>query len=51
MVRHTGEDFIDVEGVAVASVLPFQSARINVSEGDTPKSDSFAADGDAPFDE
>ncbi len=29
------EDFIDVEGISVASVLPFQPSGINGSEFDT----------------
>ena len=51
MVRHTGEDFIDVECVTVASVFTLQSAGINGSELDAPKADSFAADCDATFSE
>ena len=47
MVRHTGKDFIDEECVAVASVLPFQSAGINGTEFDTPESDGFSADYDS----
>jgi hypothetical protein len=46
LARHTGEDFIDVEGVTVASVLSFESACINGTEFDAPKTDRFAADGD-----
>jgi hypothetical protein len=42
MVRHTGEDFIDVEGVAVASVLAFQPSGINGSELDAPQADRFS---------
>jgi hypothetical protein len=40
-----------VKGVAVAAVLPFQSAGINSTELDAPKADSFAADCDATFSE
>ena len=47
MVRHTGEDFIDVEGITVASVLSFESASVYRAEFDTPEADRFAADGDA----
>jgi hypothetical protein len=36
------EDFIDVEGIAKASVPPFQSAGINGSELDTPEADGFS---------
>jgi hypothetical protein len=35
MVRHTGEDFINVEGVAAASVLSPPPAWINGTELDT----------------
>ena len=41
------EDFIDVERVAIASVLSLQPACVNSSELDAPKSDSFATDSDA----
>ena len=47
MVRHTGEDFIDVEGIAVASVLSLQPSSVYSSEFDTPEADGFAADCDA----
>jgi len=49
MIRHTGEYFIDVEGVAIAPVLSFQAAGVNATELDTPKSDGLATDGDAAF--
>ena len=49
MVRHTGEDFIDVEGVAVASVLSFQAASVNRTELDAPEADRFSTDGNASF--
>ena len=45
------EDFVDVEGVAVASVLSFQTPGVYSSKFDTPKSDSFSTDGDASFGE
>jgi hypothetical protein len=51
LVRHTGEDLIDVEGIAVASVFSFQSSSVYSSEFDTPKSDCFSTDGDASFGE
>jgi hypothetical protein len=51
MVRHTGEDFINVEGVAVTSVLSFQTPCIFGTEFDTPQSDGFIADSDASFGE
>ena len=51
MVRHTGEDFIDVERVAVSSVFSFQAPSVDSSEFDTPEADRFAANGDATFGE
>ncbi len=47
MVRHTGEDFIDVDGVAVASVLSLQSAGIYGSEFYAPEADRLSGYGDA----
>ena len=41
------EDFIDVEGIAVASVLTFQSPSADRSEIDAPETDRFPATGDA----
>jgi hypothetical protein len=38
------EDFIDVEGVAVASVLSLQAPGVNGSKFDTPESNRFTAD-------
>ena len=49
MVRHTGEDFIDVEGIAVSSVLPFQPSGIHGSKLDAPESDRFPSDDDPAF--
>jgi hypothetical protein len=43
------EDFIDVEGVTVTSVLALKPTSINRSELDAPKADSFSTDGDTPF--
>ena len=51
MVRHTGEYFIDVKGVAETSVPSLQSARIDSPEFDTPEADRFAADNDASLSE
>ncbi len=45
------DNFINVESVAVASVLSFQTAGINCSELDAPKRDGFSAHGDTPFGE
>jgi hypothetical protein len=47
MVRYTGKDFVDVEGIAVASVLASQSSGVQRTKLDTPVSNSFAADDDA----
>jgi hypothetical protein len=33
------KDFIDVKGVAIASVLSFQTTGVNSSKFDTPKAD------------
>ena len=41
------EDFIDVEGIAISTMLSLQSACIDSAEFYTPKPDGFAADGDA----
>jgi hypothetical protein len=41
------EDFVNVKGVAVASVLSFQAACINRPEFDTPQANCFASDRDA----
>jgi len=49
MVRHTGKDFINVEGVAIASVLSLQPAGLNRSEFDAPKTDGLAGYSDASF--
>ena len=51
MIRHTGEDLIDEESIAIASVLAFQAACINGIELDTPETDCLSADGDASFNE
>ena len=51
MVRHTGDDFIDIAGVAIASVLTFQSSSVQSAELDAPKTERFAADGDTAFSE
>lgn len=51
MVRHTGEDFIDVEGIAITSVLAFQSASINGSKLDAPETDRLTRYSDTTFGE
>ena len=49
MVRHTGEDFIDVESVAIAAVFSFQSSSVYSAEFDAPEADSFSADENSSF--
>ena len=41
------KDFIDVERVAISSVLSLQSTCIDGTEFDAPEADRFATDGDA----
>jgi hypothetical protein len=43
------EDFVNVEGIAVASMLSFQAASIDCSEFDAPQTDGFSAYCDATF--
>tara|TARA_R110002049_G_scaffold189745_1_gene358350 strand:- start:7139 stop:7300 length:162 start_codon:yes stop_codon:yes gene_type:complete len=45
------ENFVDVEGIALASVLSLQSTSINGSELDAPQPDGFTADSYAPLGE
>ena len=45
------EDFIDKEGIAVASMPPFQSTCINGFELNAPKTDRFSGYSDTPFGE
>ena len=40
------EGFIDEEGVAIASVVSFQSSGVHSSEFDAPETDRLAADSD-----
>ena len=49
MVRHTGENLIDEQCIAVAPVLSFQSADVNGIKFDTPEQDSLAADDNDSF--
>jgi hypothetical protein len=46
LVRHTGEDFIDVERVTIASVFALQATCKNGTELDAPEADRFSADSD-----
>jgi hypothetical protein len=43
------EDFINVEGIAVTSVLALHSSGVNGSEFDTPEADRFAAEDNSSF--
>ena len=47
MVRHTGEDFVDIEGITVAPMLWFQSSGADGAEFDAPEADRFPGDDDA----
>ena len=49
MVRHTGEDFVDLEGVTVASMFALQSACINGTKFYAPKTSCLATYRDSPF--
>ena len=49
MVRHSGEDFIDVEGIALAPVLSLQFSGVNSAELDAPEADRFPGDNNAAF--
>ena len=49
MVRHTGEDFIDVEGVAESSVLSLQAAGVDRTELDAPQADCLSGYSDGPL--
>jgi hypothetical protein len=51
MVRHTGEDFIDIKRIAIASVPAFQASGINGPELDTQEADRFPADCDTSLSE
>ncbi len=50
-VVYLDEDFVNVKGIAVASMLSFQTASIDYSKFDAPQPDGFAADGDASLSE
>lgn len=43
------EDFINIKGIAIASLLSFQAACTSGSELDTPETDRFAAYYDSSF--
>jgi hypothetical protein len=45
------ENFVDVESIAKARVLAFQSSSIQSTKLDAPQPDRFSADGDASFSE
>jgi hypothetical protein len=43
------EHLVDIEGVAITSVLPPQSSRVQTTEFDAPWANRFSADGYAPL--
>ncbi len=43
------KDFIDVEGIAIASVFSLKSPCVQSTELDAPESDRFTTDSDASF--
>jgi hypothetical protein len=45
------EDFVDVEGVPITSVLSFQTPGVQSTELDTPETDRLATDSNATFSE
>jgi hypothetical protein len=47
MVRHTGENLVDEEGVAVTLVFSLQSPGVQGTGLNASEPDSFAADRDA----
>ena len=49
MVRHTGEDFVNIEGVAVATMLSLQASSIDCAKLDTPQADRLTSDDNAAF--
>jgi len=51
MVRHSGQDFINVKGIPVTQVLTFRATDEEGSEFCTPEADGFATYGDMPFSE
>ena len=51
MVRHTGEDFVDIECIAVSPMLPLQSTGVKRAKLDTPETDGFSGYSDATFSE
>jgi hypothetical protein len=51
MARHTGEDFVAVESIAITSVLALQSTCQNGSEFDAPQPDCFSAHDNATLSE
>jgi hypothetical protein len=49
MVRHTGEAFINVESVTVASVFSLKPSGVKRSGFDTPQADRFPGKDDVSF--
>jgi hypothetical protein len=46
MVRHTGEDFIDEEGITITAMPSPQAIRVDSSKLDAPEADGLVADSD-----
>ena len=44
MVRHNGDNFVNIKGITVASMLSLQSEGINGSALDAPKPDDLPTD-------
>ena len=49
MVRHTGENFIDIEGIAKAAMFTLQPPGELGSKLDAPEADGLVADCDTSF--
>ena len=49
MVRHTGENLVNEERVAIAAMLSFQAAGIDSTELDSPEADCCADDSNTAF--
>jgi hypothetical protein len=43
------EDLIDVERIAITTVLPFETTSVSSTKLDTPESDGFVADSYSSF--
>jgi len=49
MVRHTGEDFIDIERIAITTMFFLQAPGIQSAELDAPETDGLPAHSDTPL--